>query len=410
MSSLQLSLIPLFGVLASCWLVLSVYTLASRMLYDLRDRSVHAARDVLQPELFERGAREAPAQLAAILDGLPRRTIERVAADASAPDRLAEAFAARAVMGDGERHLLRRAASHRRELGRWRRIAALRILARARHEQAIPLLESALHEGDRELAGAAVAILGTVPDERAAAVLVHSLRAELYPPSRVATVLDGFPLPIDHLLRLLPSHPSAVVRFWGATLLSRYGGDWGVDRQLAALADDADPNVRAAAAESLAACPASKARDEAVSRLIGDRAWYVRAHAVRAAGEVGLHTEAERIGNLLADPEWWVRTAAKEALQAFGPRATLVLQRLLEHPDQFARNGAAEVLQNTGYVDDLVTDATEAGTRSSIELLARALEAGGASLRAAALSRLEADVRARLESRLEAALGVTEAA
>ena len=63
---------------------------------------------------------------------------------------------------------------------------------------------------------------------------------------------------------------------------------------------------------------------------------------------------AEEIAPLLADREWWVRLAAKESLQQMGEEVWSVLVPYLDHEDAFARNGAAEVLQNIGVLDSLI--------------------------------------------------------
>jgi len=87
---------------------------------------------------------------------------------------------------------------------------------------------------------------------------------------------------------------------------------------------------------------------------------------------------------LLADERWWVRTAAKDSLRGMGPDAVPSLLSVLGHEDRFARNGAAEVLQDTGFVDFLALD----NPRSP--LLERIYEAGGERYREAAQARLEA--------------------
>ena len=102
--------------------------------------------------------------------------------------------------------------------------------------------------------------------------------------------------------------------------------------------------------------------------------------------------QRRRIARLLADERWWVRTAAKDALRGMGADAVPSLLSILAHDDPFARNGAAEVLQDVGFVDFLALD----NPRSP--LLERIYEAGGERYRIAAEARVEAipdeDVRA----------------
>jgi hypothetical protein len=59
----------------------------------------------------------------------------------------------------------------------------------------------------------------------------------------------------------------------------------------------------------------------------------------------------------------------------------------LDHEDRFARNGAAEILQNTGALDALIARAVEHGSDDDLDELAKILEAGGGTLVAAAALR-----------------------
>jgi HEAT repeat protein len=60
------------------------------------------------------------------------------------------------------------------------------------------------------------------------------------------------------------------------------------------------------------------------------------------------------VAALLADHDWQVRSAARQGLEAIGPQVEPVLIQALSHADPFARNGAAEVLQNLGLLPALV--------------------------------------------------------
>lgn len=77
-----------------------------------------------------------------------------------------------------------------------------------------------------------------------------------------------------------------------------------------------------------------------------------------------------------------MRTAAKDALRGLGTDAVPSLLAMLTHEDPFARNGAAEVLQDIGFVDFLALD------DPSSPLLARIYEAGGERLRDATEQRI----------------------
>lgn len=291
-------------------------------------------------------------------------------------DRRSAARGAKPLAEGEARRLIRRARRRpRTEWGRWRRVAALTRLARAHHPAAPRLLRPALADPDPEVAAAAVRALGDLGDEWAVDVLLAALREGRGSRSRVAAELERLaPLPGPRLPSLLRDW-SPTVRFWGATLLARYPDL--AEPALVAATWDADANVRAAAVETLATRHSPQAGTAALA-LLDDPVWFVRVHAARSAGQLVGASAAPTICRLLADEQWWVRTAAKDALRGMGREAVPALLSVLGHEDAFARNGAAEVLQDIGFVDSLVADG------SSSALLERIYAAGGERLRAAA--------------------------
>lgn len=279
------------------------------------------------------------------------------------------------------RRLVRRVRGRpRTEWGRWRRVTALQRLERA-HRPEVPLLiRVVLEDPDERIATAAIRTLGDMGDDWAIDVLIDALRREYGPRSRIAAELEGLaPAPRERLLPLLRDWNPAV-RFWGATLLGPYPSLG--ESALIELTWDADPNVRAAAAETLGTRSGPSVGAALLARL-DDSEWFVRVHAARAAGHVLGAEAAPTIARLLADERWWVRTAAKDALRAMGTDAVPSLLSVLAHDDAFARNGAAEVLQDIGFVDFLALD--DPGS----PLLERIYEAGGEKLRDAAEARVD---------------------
>jgi HEAT repeat protein len=287
------------------------------------------------------------------------------------------------------RTLLRRAERRARtEWGRWRRISALNRLAGMRHPASPHLLRKALLDSDSDVVAAAIRDLGALGDDWAVELLVEALREGRASRSRIAAQLEHLaPAPALHLLHLLRD-PDPGVRFWAATLLGPHRG-FG-DTALVALTRDDDANVRAAAVEALATRSGQETRT-AVLALLDDPVWFVRVHAARAAGQVAGASAAPAIARLLADERWWVRTAAKDALEAMGPEAVPALVPMLSSADRFARNGAAEVLQDIGLVDHLALEEPRS------PLLARIYTAGGMRFREAAESRIARDRRFREE-------------
>lgn len=370
------------------WLGVSGYVIVTRALFDVADLSFHTGRRVLERRLARLGSPEAA------LAGLPRRTLAGIAADASTSPPLARVAARRLLESRSER-VIRRAQAHRNEAQKWRRIASLRILSVAGWSDATSLLRSALADADPDVAGAAVSILGLGGTRAHAELLIDALRRNVFARSRIAAQLDTFSVPIlDVLLPLLDDLDPAV-RQWGATLVARYD-DPVVGLELAALVVDDDPQVRAAALKGMARGGSPLATPAAMTAL-EDPVWFVRVHAARALGRLGHPELATDVVALLGDPHWWVRTAAKDALEAMGSEATPALVTALRNDDEFVRNSAAEVLQNTGVVDELVATLAEA---PDDELAARAVQsvfaAGGPAISEAAVQRSDPLVAARV--------------
>ena len=396
MTPAEVKLVLVLGAVFLAWLGVSLYVVITRAIYDVRERAAGAAREALAARvagLVERNERGE--DFDDVVRRLPRRLVERIASDASTPESIAGAFAAHALARNAT-GLCRRAAAHRDEATKWRRIAALRILARARAPEADELLERALDDRDEDVVAATVAILGSLGSERAARALVDALRRDVYSASRIATQLDELDAEVPHLILPLLVDYEPRLRFWGAQLLARYAKYLGVDVALASLAGDAEPSVRAAAVESLAGARSSAALATAIG-LLDDDVWWVRAHAVRALAGFDRDDVAAYVAPLLGDEQWWVRTAVKEALEARGAEAADVLLPYLDADDEFARNGAAEVLQNTAVLDELVAEvAFNPEEGDSAEIVRKILGAGGPRTLAAALERADPGARSRV--------------
>jgi HEAT repeat protein len=291
---------------------------------------------------------------------------------------------------EAERLVRRASRTPRTEWGKWRRVAALARLEQAHHVAVPRVIRPVLEDPDERIATAAIRTLGGIGDEWAIDLLIAALRSGAGPRSRVAAELERLaPAPGPKLLPLLRDW-NPMVRFWGATLLGPYP-ELG-ESSLIALTWDADPNVRAAAVETLGSRTGSAVGDATLA-CVDDSEWFVRVHAARSAGHVLGAAAAPTITRLLADERWWVRTAAKDALRAIGSGAVPSLLSVLAHEDPFARNGASEVLQDIGFVDFLVR------SNSRSPLLERIYAAGGERLRHAAEERaadLEPDHEARV--------------
>jgi len=393
---------PVFGLVLATWAGASLFLLLNGLRNGRRALALERGRRALAridvPETDEEGLRTAVISVFAALTrdvvlplsirGTGRPVLDRVIANA-------------AIARIGRDTLEMLATTTAAPKHNWRRIAAMKLLAAGEHPDLVALLRKTLDDHDTEIIGASLSLLGRVPDQAAAVALVEALKDSKYAPSRVATYLDQFPLEIPDLFVPLLHHSDPNVRYWGATLLSRDGGKQ-IAPSLLALADDPSALVRKAAVAALsridkvAALPAARS-------LLSDGVWYVRAHAARALGDAGGPDVAEEIAPLLADREWWVRLAAKESLQAMGEEVWAVLVPFLDHGDPFARNGAAEVLQNIGILDSLIVleAATARPSATKIEMLRKIASAGGTRMTEALLERVDATTRPRVLTLLQ---------
>ena len=399
---LDVLLLPAFYLALVAWVAVSLVLLLRGLSGGRRALALARARRAID-EVYRRQldpASEHSAMVAAVAM-LPEEVLVPLGADAAEPSersrRLGEAVIARLGREAVER-LATTVASPRHN---GRRIGAMHLLVHAKAPGVTTLLARAVDDRDTEVAGAALALLARVPDDIAATALIDALKQARHAPSRVATYLDGFERPIGAALRPLLPHPDPNVRYWGATLLARHPVE-GTDRDLAQLAVDPAPLVRKAAVASLAQVggpllgPVARA-------LLADSTWFVRAHAARALAATGDADVAGEIAPLLADREWWVRLAAKESLQHLGDEVWSVLVPYLDHEDGFARNGAAEVLQNIGVLDSLIVleAVTAKPSAAKLEMLRKIASAGGTRMTAALLERVDARTRPRVRALLE---------
>jgi hypothetical protein len=252
--------------------------------------------------------------------------------------------------GAERRLVLAAQARYRTGLGRWRRVRAIRELGRLRHPATRIVVVRALAEEKGELLEASVRALGDLGGRWAAACLVDILERGAMPRSRIASQLERLAAEAAPGLEGLLANRDPEVRRWAATLLASCP-QVATDR-LIGLLSDRSAEVRAAAAETL-----GRRGEDAATRdvcvLLEDDAWFVRVHAARALSALGTIDDALSVGPLLADGRWWVRNAAKEALRTRGSEIAESVLPFLDSHDPFARDGAAEILQDVGYLEEL---------------------------------------------------------
>jgi HEAT repeat protein len=396
----QSLLVAGFAVTLALWIAASARVVISRLLYNRRARRlIVIERSRADPAVASLPPLDRSPVIREVLSRLSRRALYTMIASSDHPRWLTDLCADYAVEHWGHAQMVDDATDHRRSR-RWRRIAALFALGHIGADEAYELLRTSVCDDNPELSSAAAVVLHRLGDRRAAEIMVSALRQGSIPASRVATHLDQFPIAIDDLLLPLLDDAGARARYWAASLLGRYPDLASLASRLAPLRDDAEEGVRKAVYETLGMLRGPDVIALA-QRGLDDPVGFVRATAIRSLARLvtpwtevaRCHEIAAGIAVFMADREWEVRLAAKESLVRLGPGAWREVSALLQSPDAFARNGAAEVLQNLGVLDWSLRG-METGLAPSAELqdmLVRAFLEGGRPMIDAAIARSDPD-------------------
>lgn len=315
--------IGLFLFVFLAWLSLSIYVVINRLRHERRTNMLGKAMSQLgnsQPVMLTAKTRKD--LVYPLITRLPQPVVYRAASDLAVYAPVAEVFAVHALARWGA-NVFAIASESRPRSDRWQRISALSILTQVKADCVHDLLFDALQDKDPDVASSAAVFLGRLQDRRAAELLVLALRLQLYLPSFIARQLDNFKIALDDLLEPLLDLDNAQVRYWAVLLLARHGGrEERHTQKIARMAQDSDPAIRKAVAQTLGMLDAS---DEALTvlSLLYDEVAFVRVHAVKALARFNRPDFSGSIMAMLADPEWRVRVAAEEALASMQQTVSL---------------------------------------------------------------------------------------
>ncbi|MFL5961974.1 MAG: HEAT repeat domain-containing protein [Gaiellaceae bacterium] len=384
------------GGLALIWAGMFVYVIVNRAIDDVQKQVVDAFRQRMRRRMVSAVRAGGEVDVDRVLGRLRAAAVLRAATETTTPTAVARVFS---------QHLLRRAEPRIRALlvprrgRRWQHVAALRVAALGGLPEATTVLRDAIRSPDEEVQAAGVRILGELGTPAAQSVLVEALKEGAFARSRLAAQLGRASLSVETLRPLLEG-TEPIVRYWGAKLLQHASDSPDAGDALLAAAADNDANVRAAAAASLASDASDQATRTLVA-LLGDASAHVRLHAARSIGRRGTVSAVDDVASLLRDQDWWVRTSAKRALENLGSEAVPAVMPYVRTGDEFARNGAAEILQNLGLVRtlvDRVATATNGDGEAAAAELALILRAGGPRFASLALEHLDHDSSARVHA------------
>jgi HEAT repeat protein len=236
-----------------------------------------------------------------------------------------------------------------------RRATAARRLGRIADPEALPQLEDLLQDEKEEVREAALYALGRIGTREALEVMLDALDlGDRWTQEKVAETVEEAGDESRYLLVELLRDRSPVRRTFAAEVLGRVGGLEEVAYLKEALMDE-EVDVRARAADSLGKMRQPASRD-ALLKALKDPDWQVRSQVVKALGKIGDEDDTPRLVAALRDPEWWVRNNAAFALREMGEVGEVPLMEALWDEDRFARETAAQALEESSMVERIVED------------------------------------------------------
>jgi HEAT repeat protein len=284
------------------------------------------------------------------------------------------------------------------------RARSARNLGLLRHRASWPILAKALDDPHPDVQLVALRSLATLREPRSFPALLDQMDKAVTENHSGLSVhflkaaMARFPL--IQALQLLPAlhHPHPGVRSAAAEILreivkSEPAGQQALiqyksvfDRELATLASDPDPEVRAIAAEVIAHLDVAVS-GSVLRQVLQDPQWSVRIGALQTlAQRPGLLPMAE-VQRFLTDPHRMVRQAALRALLAYGREGVAKLyEHFLETEDETLREQILEELEHSGLVLSLLQNFGDSPGNLETRVVERLVTMGATRYLHAALS------------------------
>jgi hypothetical protein len=283
------------------------------------------------------------------------KPVARTLIEQTALDRIADAGdERRAELQRFLRHtgLVQRRIFEARFGARHKRHEAVLALGRSRLPEAIPVLSEVLQDTDHLLQDAAMRALGHMETPAAGVAIMDAIEVAEIQVSQF-TVKDA-------LLRTCRSQPQLLTRYLDdettRLLVARILGEianGSVADELAVLAADPDPEIRASAARGLAYVEPLFAVS-VLSELVMDEVWFVR---LRAVVSLAGFNHPATMGALLAsicDTHRSVRQRSAAALVQLKPLLPMILDRISVSEDKYALHAFISELERSGECHDLM--------------------------------------------------------
>jgi hypothetical protein len=284
------------------------------------------------------------------------------------------------------------------------RARSARNLGLLRHQASWPVLAKALDDPHPDVQLVALRALATLRQPQSFPALLERMeKAVTQNRSRLSlhslkAAMANFPL--SQASQLLPAlrHPHPGVRAAALEILremakSKPAGKQALfenksvfDRELATLTSDADPEVRAIAAEAMAHLEVAVS-SSVLRQVLQDPQWSVRIDALQIlAQRPGLLPLAE-VQRFLTDPHRMVRQAARRALLAYGGEGVAKLyEHFLETEDETLREQIIEEFEHSGLLLSLLRNFGDSPGNLETRVVERLVTMGATRYLHAALS------------------------
>lgn len=178
------------------------------------------------------------------------------------------------------------------------------------------------------------------------------------------------------LLSIASADDNARVRYAAISQISTVGS---VDKATSSkllrnrLTTDPEPDVQAAAADSIGALQLTEIFEDLKSVYENTTEWLVKFSIIAALGELGDIRAFELLQDALGSPNELIRTAAIGALGELGEdRAIKLLLPYVTHPDWQTRHRVVQALSN--FSDGTARQALQQLTQDKSEMVAQAAE------------------------------------
>ena len=237
---------------------------------------------------------------------------------------------------------------------KWRRIEAVLSLGYAEDLSSLDIIKEALYDRDDDVAYFSMLALGLIKNVKSAKILLDYLKKNIFRASKIASILEAFPVSITDEVIKLTDDPDASVRFWAIKLISKLNPK-AYTGKVEELTRDPSADVRSAACECLGKIGHKEAK-ASLLKCLKDSAWYVRMQAVRALSTILGEEAIPDIAGLMKDDSVLVKDSVKTAMSGHIETSRPFIEKILSGQGELIKKEAIEALEISGYMTKVLHD------------------------------------------------------